>query len=57
MGKVRCFGCNEFGHYKRDSPKSGKDKRKKEESHVTDEREEPDAKKSRKEEVKYLYYD
>ena len=57
MDKVQCFGCNELGHYKRDFPKSRKDKTKKEEAHVTDMREEPDAKKSKKEEVRDLYYD
>ena len=29
MNKIRCYGCNELGHYKRDCPKSNKDKRKK----------------------------
>ena len=57
MDKVQCFGFNELGHYKRDCPKSEKDKRKKEEVHVIDKREEPDAEKSKKEEAKYLYYD
>ena len=56
MDKVRCFGCNELGHYKRDCPKSRKDKRKKEEAHVTDIREEPTAEKSKKEEARDLYY-
>ena len=56
MDKVRCFGCNELGHYKRDCPKSEKDKIKREEIHVSDMREEPDAKKSKKE-AKDLYYD
>ena len=57
MDKVRCFGCNELGHYKRDYPKSGKDKRKKEEVHITNISEELDTKKSKKEEAKDLYYD
>ena len=57
MDKVRCFGCNELGNYKRDCPKSEKDKRKREEAHVSDMREEPNANKSKKEEVKYIFYD
>ena len=57
MENVRCFGCDERGHYKRYCPKFGKDKRKKEEAHVTYEREEPDAKRSKKEEARDLYYD
>ena len=57
MVKVHCFGCNELGNYKMDCPKSRKDKSKKEEDHVTAEREEPDAKKSKKEEAKDIYYD
>ena len=57
MDNVRCFGCDELGHYKRDFPKSGNCKRKKEEAHVMYEREEPDAKISKKEEARDLYYD
>ena len=57
MDKIRWYGCNELGHYNRYCRKSGKDKRKKEEAHITDMREEPDAKKSKKEEAKDLYYD
>ena len=54
MDKAQCFGCNDLGHYKRDCPKFRKDKRKKEEAHI---REEPDAKKSKKEEARDLHYD
>ena len=50
MDNVGCFGCNELGHYKRDCPKSDKDKRKREEAHILDVRKGPDAKKSKKEE-------
>ena len=49
--------CNEIGNYKRYFPKSGKENRENEESHVTDEREELDAKKYKKEEVNSIYYD
>ena len=57
MDKARCFGCDELGHYKRDCPKSEKDKRNKEEAHISKIREEPDAKKSKKEEARDLHYD
>ena len=57
MDKVRCFGCNELGNYKIDCPKFEKDKRKREEAHVSDMREEPNANKSKKEEAEDLYYD
>ena len=50
MDKARCYGCNDLGHYKRDCPKFRKEKRKSEEAHVTDISEEPDIKKSKKEE-------
>lgn len=59
MAKVQCYGCQEYGHYKRDSPKLKKDsnKRGREEAHFTEEVEEAEKKKSKKEEAKYLYYD
>ena len=57
MDKARCFGCDELGHYKRDCPKSEKDKRNREEAHISEMREEPDAKKSKKEEARDLHYD
>lgn len=58
MAKVRCYGCQEYGHYKRDCPKLKKDnnKRGREEAHITEEVEEAEKKKSKKEEVKDLYY-
>ena len=56
MDKIRCYGCNELGHYKKDCPKSSKDKRKKEEAHVVGEMKELDSKKPKKV-VKDLYYD
>ena len=56
MDKIRCDGCNELGHYKKDCPKS-KDNRKKEEAHVAGEIEEPYSKKPKKEEVKDIFYD
>ena len=39
MSKVQCFGCQEYGHYKRDFPKfkKEKNKRKWEEAHITQE--------------------
>jgi hypothetical protein len=59
MAKIQCYGCQEYGHYKRDCPKLKKDnnKRGREEAHITEEVEEAEKKKSKKEEVKDLYYD
>ena len=57
MDKARCFGCDELAHYKIDCPKSKRDKRNREEAHISQMREEPDAKKSKKEEARDLHYD
>ena len=59
MATVQCYGCQEYVHYKRDFPNLKKDhnKRGREETHMTEEVEEAEKKKSKKEEIKYLYYD
>lgn len=46
MLKIQCYGCQEYGHYKRDCPKFKDNKRKeRNEAHITEEVEEPDEKK------------
>lgn len=60
MPKIQCYGCQEYGHFKKDFLKLKKDiKKRKErnEAHITKEVEELEKKKSKEEEVKYLYYD
>jgi len=59
LAKVQCYGYQEYGNYKRDFPQLKKDnnKRGREESHITEEVEEAEKKKSKKEGVKYIYYD
>lgn len=57
MDKVRCYGCKKLGHYRRDCPKRSKDKRNREEAHITEEVKEPETRKCKNEEVKDLYYD
>ena len=56
MAKVQCYGCQEYGHYKRDCPKLKKDntKRGREEANITEEVEEAEKKKSKKEEAQAL---
>ena len=59
MSKIQCFGCQEYGHYKRNCPKLKKDnnnKRKREEANMTQEMKEEE-KKQNKEDPLDLYYD
>ena len=52
MSKIHLFGCQEYGHYKRNCPKLKKEnnnKRKREEAHMTQ--------KQKKEDPLDLYYD
>ena len=58
MSKIQCFGCQEYGHYKRNCPKLKKDnnKRKREEAHITQEMKE-EGKKQKKGDSLDLYYD
>lgn len=58
MAKVQRYGCQEYGHYRRDCLKLKRDnnKRNKEEAHITEEMEEPETKKPKKEKVRDLYY-
>lgn len=59
MAKVQCYGCQEYGHYRRNCHKLIRDnnKRNKEEAHINKEVEDLETKKPKKEEVKDLYYD
>ena len=59
ISNVQCYGCHVYGHFKRDCPKlkKGNNKRGREEAHIIEEMEEAEKKKSKKEEVKDLYYD
>lgn len=57
MSKIQCYGCQEYGHYKRDCPKVKQDNKiGREEAHIAKEVEEAEKKKSKKEEVRDLYY-
>ena len=57
MSKIQCFGCQEYGHYKRNCPKlknNNNNKRKREEAHMTHKTKEED-KKKKKEDPPDLY--
>jgi len=55
IAKIQRYGCHEYGHYK--NPKLKKDNKKRiRESHITEEVEEAENMKSKKEEVIYLHY-
>jgi len=59
MSKIQCYGCQDYGHYKRNCPKLNKennDKIKREESHMTQELKEEE-KKQKNEDPLDLYYD
>ncbi len=58
MAKIQYYGCQEYVHYKRDCPntKNGNNKIGREEAHITKEVGEAEKKKSKKEEVRDLYY-
>ena len=58
MLEIQCYGCHEYGHYKRNCLNLKKDNKRKEknEAYIIEEVDEPEKKKS-KEEVKDLYYD
>ena len=49
IAKERCYGCQKFGHYRRDCPKRKRDR---EEAHITEEVKELETKKLKKEEAK-----
>lgn len=51
MSEIQCYGCQTYGHFKRDFPKLKKEKKK------MKERIESHEKKKSKEEVKDPYYD
>ena len=59
MAKIQCYGWHEYGKYRRYCTKLKKDdnKRNKDKEHITEEMEEPEMKKLKKEKVRYLYYD
>lgn len=57
MSKVQCYGCHEYGHYKRNCAKFKKDNNKRrEEAHIIEEVEEDKKKKPKNDKVKDLYF-
>ena len=58
MAKIQCYGCQEYGNYRKACPKlkKGNNKRDREEAHITGEVEEAEKKKCKKEEIRDLHY-
>ena len=50
LSKVRCYNCNEFGHYKRDCPKQSGDKK----TAQTGQKKEPEKKESKNKYVAWM---
>jgi hypothetical protein len=54
MSKVRCFGCHEYGHYKKHCPKLAN--KRKEKHHASVANDEEPSKKVKHEETYFFYY-
>jgi hypothetical protein len=56
MSKVQCFGCQTFGHYKRDCPNLTKKRKGKHHASTTNVNDEEPPKKSKHEETNFFYF-